>query len=50
MNPNVTDQQSSKTPENKIWPKALLIFGLGLNAAWIFLLGYGLVKIVALAI
>jgi len=33
-----------------MWPKALLTFGLGLNVAWIFLLGYGLVKIVALAI
>ena len=50
MNSNVTDQQSSTTSENRMWPKALLTIGLGLNGAWIFLLGYGPVKIVALAI
>ena len=50
MNSNVTEQQSLKASGNKLWLKALLVFGLGLNAAWIFLLGYGLVKIVALAI
>jgi len=32
------------------WPSAIVIFGLGLVFAWTCLLGYGLVKIIALAI
>jgi hypothetical protein len=33
-----------------IWPEAIIAFALGLNAAWVILLGYGLVKLVELAI
>jgi len=32
-----------------IWQPAVLAFGLGLTAAWISLLGYGLFQIVGLA-
>ena len=32
------------------WPSAIIVFGLGLVLAWTCLLGYGLVKIIALAI
>jgi hypothetical protein len=34
----------------QIWPTAVLAFGLGLTAAWICFLGYGLVKLVELVI
>jgi hypothetical protein len=32
------------------WPSAIIIFGLALVLAWSCLLGYGLVKIIALAV
>ena len=32
------------------WPKAVIGFGLALTAAWMCLLGYGLVKIIEMAI
>jgi hypothetical protein len=32
------------------WPKAVITFGLVLTAAWMCFLGYGLVKLVELAI
>ena len=34
----------------RIWLSAMIVFGLGLSAAWTCLLGYGLFKIVVLAI
>ena len=34
----------------QIWPKAVIAFGLGLTAAWICFLGYGLVKLIELLI
>jgi hypothetical protein len=34
---------------HRIWPAALIIFGLGLNAAWVALLGYGLVSAITAA-
>ena len=34
----------------RVWPTAVIAFGLGLTAAWICLLGYGLVRIVELVI
>ena len=30
----------------RIWPPVMVVFGLGLTAAWTSLLGYGLVKLV----
>jgi hypothetical protein len=35
---------------NSIWPIAVITFGLSLTAAWIGLLGYGLIKLIELAI
>jgi hypothetical protein len=34
---------------DRIWPAAIIIFGLGLTVAWAALLGYGLVSIINLA-
>jgi hypothetical protein len=30
----------------RIWPQAIVGFGLGLTVIWIFILGYGLVELV----
>ena len=35
---------------HRIWPVAVIAFGLGLTAAWMGLLGYGLFKIIEMAI
>ena len=35
---------------HRIWPVAVIAFGLALTAAWMCLLGYGLVKIIEMAI
>jgi hypothetical protein len=35
---------------HRIWPVAMITFGLALTAAWICLLGYALVKIIEMAI
>ena len=32
------------------WPAALITFGLSLTAAWVILLGYGLVRLIELAV
>ena len=34
----------------RIWPQAVIVFGLGITAAWICLLGYGIVKLIEMAI
>ena len=34
----------------QIWPQAVIILGLGLSAAWICFLGYGIVKLIEMAI
>jgi hypothetical protein len=34
---------------HRIWPPAMIAFGLGLTVAWVALLGYGLVSIIELA-
>ena len=33
-----------------IWPAAVITFGLSLTAAWVIVLGYGLVRLIELAI
>jgi hypothetical protein len=43
-------QHARKLPVHQIWPTAVIAFGLGLTAAWICFLGYGLVKLVELVI
>ena len=35
---------------HRIWPVAVIAFGLGLTAAWICLLGYGILKLVELVV
>jgi hypothetical protein len=35
---------------NRIWPIAVIAFGLGLTAVWICLLGYGILKLVELVV
>jgi hypothetical protein len=32
------------------WPAAVVVFGISLTAAWSILLGYGLIKLIRLAI
>ena len=34
---------------HRIWPPAIIALGLGLTAAWICLLGYELISLIALA-
>jgi hypothetical protein len=34
---------------SQIWPPAIIAFGIGLTVAWVSLLGYGLVEVIALA-
>jgi hypothetical protein len=43
-------QPARRLPVRRIWPTAVIAFGLGLTAAWICFLGYGLVKLVELMI
>jgi hypothetical protein len=33
-----------------VWPEVVITFGIGLTAAWVGLLGYGLIKLIGLAI
>ena len=32
-----------------MWPKVMIVFGVGLTIAWIGLLGFGLIKLIAYA-
>jgi hypothetical protein len=38
------------TKRDPIWPTAVIAFGISLTAAWVGLLGFGLVKLIELAI
>ena len=38
------------TKRDPIWPTAIIAFGISLTAAWVGLLGYGLVKLIEFAI
>ena len=40
----------SPRKRDPIWPAAAVTLGLGLTAAWVILLGYGLIKIIELAL
>jgi hypothetical protein len=40
---------SNTGPFHRIWPIGVIILGLGLNAAWVALLGYGLLSLIRLA-
>jgi hypothetical protein len=40
----------SRGQHEPFWPAAVITFGLSLTAAWIMLIGYGLVRLLGLAI
>ena len=47
----MTELQSELPARNDpFWPAAVITFGIGLTVAWVMLLGYGLVRLVELAI
>jgi len=47
----MTELQSELPVRNDpFWPAAVITLGMGLTAAWVILLGYGLVKLIKLAI
>ena len=47
----MTELQSELHARNDpFWPAAAITIGLSLTAAWVILLGYGLVRLVELAI
>ena len=43
-------QSERRSDRHPIWPGAMIVLGLGVTAAWIGLLGYGLVKLIELAL
>lgn len=40
----------SPRKRDPLWPAAVVTLGVGLTAAWVILLGYGLIKIIELAV
>jgi hypothetical protein len=46
----MTELQSERAANDPMWPTALVVFGIGLTAAWIGLLGYGLATLIERAI
>jgi hypothetical protein len=48
----VMSKVASGPPERRdpFWPAAIITFGIGLTAAWVILLAYGLIKLVEHAI
>ena len=46
----MAELQSERRVRDPIWPVAWITFGLSLTAAWMGLLGYGLVRLIELAI
>jgi len=45
-----TSQPAQSTPRNPIWPKVVIVFGLGLTIGWTILLGYGITKLIEMVI
>ena len=43
-------QSERRSDRHPIWPVAMIVLGLSVTAAWIGLLGYGLVKLIESAI
>ena len=46
----MSELQSERPDQNPIWPAAIITFGLSLTAAWVILIGYGLITLVERAI
>jgi hypothetical protein len=48
--PAVSNSSAAAIPViDRIWPIAVIAFGLGLTAAWVCLLGYGVVRLIRFA-
>ena len=43
-------EAENDTRVNRIWPAAIICFGLGINVAWVALLGYWLVRLIKIAL
>ena len=51
INPVKGDISNSQPDQNyPIWPRAVIAFALGLTAAWLIFIGYGLIRLVVGAI
>ena len=48
--PYAADFHATQAPTHEIWPEAVIAFAIGVNAAWVILLGYGLVKLIEFVI
>ena len=48
--PHSPDFQAIPPRRHEIWPEAVIAFALGVNAAWVILLGYGVVELVEFVI
>ena len=46
----MSESKSEPTVLHRIWPIVVIAFGLSLTAVWVGLLGYGLYKLIDLAI
>ena len=44
-----TIESASRNARDSMWPKVVIVFGLGLTIAWIGLLAFGVIKLVELA-
>lgn len=45
----IASTTTNTSPFHRIWPISVIILGLVLNAAWVALLGYGLLTLIRLA-
>ena len=48
--PDIHSESALKHRAELLWPEAVVVLGLGLSAAWIILLGYGVVTLVRLVV
>ena len=44
--PHAADHHATPARRHEMWPEAVIAFALGVNAAWVILLGYGLIKLI----
>lgn len=47
---SASSAQAIKSFAQRTWPMAVVTLGLGLTAAWICLLGYGIARLIGMAI
>ena len=48
-NPRDDSNVAPRETRESVWPQVVIVFGLGLTIAWIGLLGFGLIKLIAYA-